>query len=111
MTGAPTREDNGAAQFERTVLAWNRASIAVAANGALLIRTGIIDHLGVLDGAGLAVVAIGVVLWVVSMTRYSALPGQRATHLIAGQPRAVLSLAGFVLLLSLIDLAVVGLAR
>ena len=111
MTSAPAGEGNRAAQLERTLLAWNRASIAIAANGALLVRTGVVHRLDLFDGVGLAVVALGVGLWMVSAARYSALSGHREAHAIAGQPRAVQTLAVFVLLLSLIDVAVVGLVR
>jgi hypothetical protein len=93
-----------AAQLERTALAWSRASVAILANGALLVRAGLIYNLALLTGAGLAAAGIGAALWMLSATQYSALAGRRAGHLLAGRPRAVLSLAAFVALLSVIAL-------
>ena len=54
-------------QSERTGLAWARTSLAMAANAALVARSGIIDHLTALTlaGVGLALVAaaVGIIGW------------------------------------------------
>jgi uncharacterized membrane protein YidH (DUF202 family) len=93
-----------AAQLERTALAWNRASVAVVANGALLLRAGLVyDHVFV-TAAGLAASVIGLVLWMLSTTQYSALAGRRAVHLLAGRPEAVRILTVFVAVVSLVAL-------
>jgi hypothetical protein len=92
-----------AAQLERTALAWSRASVAILANGALLVRAGLVYDLGLLTAAGLTATGVGAALWVLSAMHYSALAGRRAGHLLAGR-RGVLGLAVFVTLLSVIAL-------
>ena len=93
-----------AAQLERTALAWSRASVAILANGALLVRAGLVYNLALLTAAGVAAGTVGVALWTLSGTHYSALAGRRVGHLLAGRPRAVFGLAAFVTLLSVIAL-------
>jgi uncharacterized membrane protein YidH (DUF202 family) len=96
------------AQLERTALAWSRTSIAILANGALLARTGLVHAVGLLADVGLAVALTGVVLWVLAATQYAARTGSQAGHLLAGRPRAVLGLAAFVTLLSVLALAAIA---
>jgi uncharacterized membrane protein YidH (DUF202 family) len=93
-----------AAQVERTALAWSRASVAIFANGVLLVRAGLVYNLALLTASGLGVATVGAALWMLSATHYSALAGRRVGHLLAGRPRAVLGLATFVTLLSVVAL-------
>jgi putative membrane protein len=93
-----------AAQLERTALAWHRTSIAILANGALLARAGLGHAVGLLAGVGVAVALAGAMLWVLAAMQYSARAGSQSGHLLAGRPRAVLSLAAFVTLLSVLAL-------
>ena len=107
----PTQDDLHGAQVERTTLAWNRAAIAVSANGALLLRAGFVHHLVVVEAAGLVVTLVGFAVWALSLMRYSAITGQPVPHLFGRRSVGALPLAAFVLALSLIDLAVVAFAR
>ena len=102
--------DRGA-QVERTVLAWNRAAVALAANGALLMRAGFIHDLVVLEALGLAIAIAGFALWALSLARYSRIAGRPASHLFGASAGAVPALAAFIVLLSLVDLAVAVFAR
>lgn len=111
MTVVDDADSGRGAQLERTVLAWNRVAIALGGNGALLVRTGFIRHLGVIEGIGLAIVAVSVGLWMLSFARYAAMAGHRAGHLIVGHPRVVLGASATVAALSLLDLSVVIAAR
>jgi uncharacterized membrane protein YidH (DUF202 family) len=103
MPQSPGIYDPGA-QLERTALAWSRVSVAIVANGALLVRAGLVHNLGLLTAGGLVAASIGVVLWLLSAAHYSALVGWRAGHLLAESPRAVVALATFVAFLSVIAL-------
>jgi uncharacterized membrane protein YidH (DUF202 family) len=96
-----------AAQLERTVLSWNRAAIAVAANGALVVRAGFEHESVVLQVIGVAVTVVGFALWALSLRRYSTVAGRRVQHLFEGRLRGVVPVAAFVLALSLIDLGIV----
>jgi len=98
-------------QVERTMLAWNRAAIALAANGALLLRAGFIHDLIVLDGVGLAIAIAGFIIWALSLARYSKIAGRTVPHLFGPRAGAIPALATFILVLSLIDLAAVIFAR
>jgi uncharacterized membrane protein YidH (DUF202 family) len=100
----PPRIYDPAAQLERTALAWSRASVAILANGALLARAGLVNNLSLLTVAGLLAVGVGVLLWLLSASHYSARAGRRAGHLLAGRPDAVAALATFVTLLSTVAL-------
>ena len=104
-------DGSGGAQVERTVLSWNRVAIAVAANGALLMRVGFVHDLVALEAFGIAVAIAGFALWALSLERYSAIAGRSPSHLFEGRAGGVLPLATFVMLLSLIDLAVIVFAR
>jgi len=96
-----------AAQLERTVLAWNRAAIAVAANGALVVRAGFEHQSVALEAIGFAVSVVGFALWALSLRRYSTVAGRRMHHLFEGRFKGVVPVAAFVLALSLVDLGVV----
>ena len=93
-----------AAQLERTALAWSRTSIAILANGVLLARSGLVHAVGLLAGVGVAVVLTGAALSGLAAMQYSARAGRQAGYLLAGRPRAVLGLAAFVTLLSVLAL-------
>jgi uncharacterized membrane protein YidH (DUF202 family) len=99
--------DHGSAR-ERTVLAWNRAALVVAANGALLVRLGDSRGSALLDGLGAAVAATGVGLWLLSLRRYASASSAAVTRLIAGRPSTLRTLAIFSALVSLIELVVVA---
>jgi hypothetical protein len=98
---------NDAAQLERSVLSWNRSSLAIAANGALIARAGFERHLILAIVAGAAVVAVGAAVWLFSTGRYSSASSRLAGHVIAGRRAFVGGAAIFVGALSLIDLALV----
>ena len=101
---------NDAAQLERSVLAWNRSSLAIAANGALIARAGVERHLPAVIVAGAAVVAVGAAVWLLSTARYGSAASRRAGHVIAGHRTLVAAAALFVGALSLLDLALVATA-
>ena len=95
---------NEAAQLERTVLAWNRSSLAVAANGALLAREGFVRDVTPLTAVGFLVVGIAAAVWVLSIARYPSARAAHASNLLAGHARLVAAFAVFVGLLSVGDL-------
>jgi len=108
MSASGETVDRGA-QVERTVLSWNRAAIALAANGALVMRAGFLHDLVVLDVLGAAIAVGGFLLWIVSFSRYSRTAGRPVSHLFGA--RAVPTFAALIVLLSLLDLGVVVFAR
>jgi hypothetical protein len=103
MAKGPELSDR-AAQLERTALAWSRASVAVVANGALLLRAGLIYDHALVTASGLAASVTGLALWMLSTTQYSALAGRRAGHLLAGRPGVVRLLTFFVAIVSVVAL-------
>jgi hypothetical protein len=78
------------------------------ANGALLARTGLVYAVDLLAGIGMAVALTGAVLWLLAGMQYTAQTGSQAGHLLAGRPRAVLGLAAFVSLLSVLALVAIA---
>lgn len=92
---------------ERTVLAWNRAAIAVAANGALLVRAGFLHHSLALEAFGFGVTFLGFGLWAFSLVRSSAIARRPVRHVFGRESVSVLPVAAFVFVLSLVDLVVV----
>jgi len=104
-------EGGRGAQVERTMLSWNRAAIALGANGALLMRAGFIHDVVALEAFGLAVAIVGFALWALSLARYSKIAGRPVSHLFGARAGAVQALAAFILMLSLVDAAVVVFAR
>jgi uncharacterized membrane protein YidH (DUF202 family) len=98
---------NNAAQVERSVLSWNRSSLAIAANGALIGRAGVERHLIPVIVFGAAVVAVGAAVWLFSTSRYSSTSSRLAGHVIAERRAFVGGTAIFVGALSLVDLALV----
>jgi uncharacterized membrane protein YidH (DUF202 family) len=90
-----------AAQLERTALAWSRASVAILANGALLVRAGLVYNRSILTAAGLLAAVVGILLWLLAAAYYSRSAGRRVGHLLARRPRAAAALATFVTLLSI----------
>jgi uncharacterized membrane protein YidH (DUF202 family) len=104
-------EGDRGTQVERTMLAWNRAAIALAANGALLLRAGFAHALVVLEAFGVAIALAGFALWALSLRRYSKIAGRPVSHLFGARAGSVTALAVFIGLLSLVDLAVVVFTR
>ena len=102
--------DRGA-QLERTMLSWNRASIALTANGTLLMRAGFLHNIVVLEAFGLAIALTGFALWALSLGRYSKVAGRPEPHLFWGRVGAMPALGAFIVLISVVDLAVVVFAR
>lgn len=92
------------AQLERTVLSWNRVSLAVAANGGLVTRWGFEQSLTLVAVGGLAVIGVGAAIWTLSIARYRPARNRRATHLVAQRERAALALVLLVVVLSLAHL-------
>jgi uncharacterized membrane protein YidH (DUF202 family) len=99
------------APVERTVLAWNRAGIAVAANGALLARVAFVHDLIAVEVVGLAVTFVGIGIWALSLARYSAVGEAHVPHLFGRDRRAPALLGVLVLLLSLVDVLVIAYLR
>lgn len=95
--------DRDTAPRERTMLAWNRVSLAIAGNGALLIHTGLSDRQHLLTAAGCSVAAIGALLWLVSSTVAHSSPAG-ASRWIMSHPSVLPLLAAIVLAISMIDL-------
>jgi uncharacterized membrane protein YidH (DUF202 family) len=102
--------DRGA-QLERTTLSWNRVAISLAANGVLLLRAGFVHNIVVLEAFGATIALAGLALWALSLLRYSKLAGSPVQHLFGRRQGAVPTLARFIIVLSLVDLAVVVFAR
>lgn len=100
-------EDSRAAQIERTVLAWNRSSLALAINGALLARAGLTRDVVALTGGGSAVVVVAAAVWLLSTSHYSAARDRRVGHLLVGRRDTALIAALLVVVLSLVQLALV----
>jgi len=94
---------NEAAQLERTVLAWNRSSLALAANGALLAREGVTRDLLAFTVVGSAVIGVAVGIWALSIVRYRSALDLRQSSLIGGR-RRIAAASLFICVLSLVEL-------
>jgi uncharacterized membrane protein YidH (DUF202 family) len=103
MTGSGA--DNVAAQLERTMLAWNRTSLTMTANGALLARDGFTRSLVAVWAAGFVVVAVGVAVWILSAGRFDSAVDGNAAPPIAVRRGIVRAAALFVVALSTANLA------
>jgi uncharacterized membrane protein YidH (DUF202 family) len=101
----PARPDGfgPGAQPERTTLAWNRTTLALAGNGALVIHVGLEHGDELLAGAGFALLAFGVALWLQSVAQYSVGPIFRPGRPIACGRIAPRSFAILVVAVSVID--------
>lgn len=71
-----------AAQLERTALAWRRTVLALAINGAFLIRVSGKSGMWALI-AGVAILAVTLPVWVVTSRTYRRLMGGPAVALLA----------------------------
>jgi hypothetical protein len=71
-----------AAQLERTALAWNRTLLALAVNGALLVRSSTNSGLWAAI-AGFVVLSLTVPAWIVTHRAYRGLMGGPAAVLLA----------------------------
>lgn len=97
------------AQLERTALAWNRSLLALAVNGALLIRA--VPHAGTWAAAvGIAVLAATGVLWLVTSGAYRRLRGQRPGSLLAS-PSFAFGFTAFITAIGLVDIVVIATYR
>jgi hypothetical protein len=97
------------AQLERTALAWNRSLLALAVNGALLIRAASVA--GSWSAAvGIVVLVATGVLWLVTSGTYRKLRGQPANSLLARGSFAM-TFTAFVAAIGLVDLAVIATYR
>ncbi|MBM7783888.1 DUF202 domain-containing protein [Tenggerimyces flavus] len=105
MTGAV----ESGAQLERTALAWNRSLLALAVNGALLIRAASMSGTWAAV-VGVAVLAATGVLWLVTSGTYRKLRGQRPGSLLAS-PSFALGFTAFVALVGMVDIVVIATYR
>lgn len=94
------------AQLERTSLAWTRTSVSIAACGALLVRTGFVDHLVAALAGGAVVLVAAVVVFLLAGFRYHATKGRPGLHLLVGHPYAVHGLTVLVTLASCLAAAI-----
>lgn len=100
---------DAAAQAERTTLAWTRSLLALAANGALLVRSAATGTGGWAAVAGVVVLALALGLWLLAQAAYRRNRGREMTRVLAGRRVA----AGVVVLVAAVgvaDLAAVILA-
>ncbi|MGH3375498.1 MAG: DUF202 domain-containing protein [Actinoallomurus sp.] len=88
------------AQLERTSLAWTRTAVSIAACGALLVRTGFVDHFGIALACGAVVLVAAVAVFLLAAFRYHATKERPDLHLLAGHPYAVHGLTVLVILAS-----------
>ena len=95
----------GAAQLERTILSWNRSGVAVVLNGSLVAREGFLHDVSPVAVMGFGIIGVGGVLWLVSTGRYRNAFERPLSDLLAGDRRVVRLWTLFVILLSLVDLA------
>jgi hypothetical protein len=97
------------AQLERTALAWNRSLLALAVNGALLIRAASVSG-GWSAWVGVVVLLAAGVLWLVTSRAYRRVRGREVAHLLAGRPFA-LGFTAFVAAIGVVDLIVIATYR
>lgn len=97
----PTGWEEFGVQLERTALAWNRVALAMATNGALVLRIGLTEDLPLLSIGGIVVVVSGIGVWCCVLRRYSLVAGTTPLHLFRATPAVTRALAGWVVLASL----------
>lgn len=100
MASGSNRLADPGAQLERTSLAWTRTSVSIAACGALLVRTGYVDHFVASLAGGAVVLLAAVVVFLFAGLRYHATKGRPGLHLLVGHPYAVQGLTVLVTLAS-----------
>jgi uncharacterized membrane protein YidH (DUF202 family) len=100
-----SRVYNSAAQVERTVLAWMRTALALAANGALVAREGVVGHSVAAVVGGVIVVSVAGTIWITlgSLSRLAL--RRHAGHLVAGRKHVAAAAAAVIIALSLGELA------
>ncbi|HEY8454606.1 MAG TPA: DUF202 domain-containing protein [Actinopolymorphaceae bacterium] len=106
--GTGRQVDRGA-QLERTALAWNRTLLAMAVNGALLVRIAK-DEVTWTAIAGFAVLVLTVPAWAVTSRVYRAVRAGPADVLL-GRRRFTVAAAGLVLVIGVLDLLAVVMHR
>lgn len=106
MLGDARTGDNGL-PHERTVLSWNRSALAVAANGGLLLRDGLLRGAAVIWIGGCAVIAIGAFVMLMSSGRDSFRLNSESRWTVDRVDRLT-GVAAFVGALSLVDLVLVS---
>jgi uncharacterized membrane protein YidH (DUF202 family) len=95
------------AQFERTVLSWNRSGLAIAANGGLLIREGVSSETPAIWVCGLLVLAVGVAISCLTISGRIYRAERRVDHVITGHPLGAVAATLFIAALSIADLVLV----
>ncbi|WP_020578158.1 DUF202 domain-containing protein [Actinopolymorpha alba] len=94
-----------AAQLERTALAWSRTALALAVNGALLVRSA--EASGEWAAvAGIGLLAVTLPVWIVTSRAYQRLKGGPAAALLARGGFTV-GAAALAVVVGVLDLAAV----
>ena len=102
---AVVRMYDHAAQLERTALAWNRTLLALAVNGALLVRSA--EASGTWAAiAGFVVLAVTLLAWVITNRAYRRLRGGPAAALLTSG-RFTVGAAGLIVAVGVLDLLAV----
>lgn len=97
-------------QLERTALAWQRTSLLVAVNGALL--TGAVPQLGPVAAVlGGAVIATAVLIWLAASLGYRRSRGRRAPGVLAAHARATRALTALIIVIGAVNVVAVLLHR
>lgn len=98
-----------AAQLERTMLAWNRTLLALAVNGALLVRVSTASGAWAAI-AGLVVLAVTLLAWAVTNRAYRRLRGGPAAALLT-HGRFTVGAVAVIVAVGVLDLVAVALHR
>ncbi|TNY37826.1 DUF202 domain-containing protein [Thermomonospora catenispora] len=94
------------AQLERTALAWQRTSLLIAVNGALLTRA--VPGLGpAAVVVGVAVMAIAALIWLAAARGYRRGRGRTAAGVLTAHARATRALTAVICVVALLDLIAV----
>ncbi|MBA9002326.1 MULTISPECIES: DUF202 domain-containing protein [Thermomonospora] len=101
----PRIADPGA-QLERTALAWQRTSLLIAVNGALLTRA--VPGLGPAAVAiGITTMAIAALIWLAAARGYRRGRGRTAAGVLTVHARATRALTAVICVIAILDLTAV----